>query len=136
MAGLAARRRRRRIKGLTPCYYCGLPADAIDHTIPQGLLKIMELLDDDVSEALLKELPWLTQVPSCGQCNSVLGSRIFPTMRERKEAVKSYLRKRYARILKTPLWTEEEIDDLGYNLKRMVQNRQNLKQVVAQRIRW
>jgi len=119
---------------LEPCYYCGLPATGIDHVIPQALLREFlffqgEGLDypSDVK---------FYRVPSCKQCNSALGSRMFRTMADRRQAVKDYLQRKYAKLLRSPDWSEDEMAELGKTLRSHIRGRMALKTLVRQRIAW
>ncbi len=104
------------------CYYCGMIATSFDHFIPRVLIK----------EGLFTEHQRL--IPACQQCNSILGARVFPTLALRREAAKAGIRKKYARILNIPEWTEEEIEELGYTLKTRVRAGWKLKQLIRYRL--
>jgi hypothetical protein len=100
--------------GIVPaCFYCGEPADSIDHTYPVSSLT--NLLNSGL------ELPGrMYIVPACRECNSFLGKEIFATLASRKAYIRKRLRKRYKKYLNQPLWTEEEIDELGDSLRGLV----------------
>jgi 5-methylcytosine-specific restriction endonuclease McrA len=119
-----------------PCTYCGLPADTEDHIVPMSLLARIEGLSTDVRAEILAELPMLIRVYACRQCNSVLGNRVYRGIVDRRDAVKDYLRRKHKRLLKSPDWTDEEIDQLGYTLRDHVKNRMELKKVVKARLSW
>jgi hypothetical protein len=91
--------------GLEPCYYCGHPADTIDHVVPRNLLARKDVLDG------LPDLG-IDLVPACRVCNSGLGGRFFESLGERKAAAKEYLKKRYRKLLCAPRWTDDEVEEL------------------------
>ena len=67
---------------LTPCIYCGLPSDSIDHLPPRSMryqLGAVELIATHEKE-----------VCSCREGNSAFGARPLLTITERREYVKSY----------------------------------------------
>ncbi len=92
------------------CTYCGVPAETIDHTIPKCVVKAAG--DAGINLSSLSRIRYLT-VHACGECNSALGSRIFPTLSERRDAAKAHIRRKYACYLKMPNWTEDELADMG-----------------------
>lgn len=99
------------------CTYCGIVCDTIDHVVPQHLLKSAESSELDLS-GVMRMQRW--EVPSCRECNSAIGGKIFKTLAERRKYAKDHIRKKYASYLRTPNWTEEELDELGPNMKREV----------------
>jgi hypothetical protein len=113
-----------------------MPASTKDHVVPLSLLAKIDGLSDAVRDEILGKLPPLITVYSCRQCNTVLGNRFFRTINGRREAVKDYLREKYARVLKQPDWREDEIEELGYNLQDFVRRRKELKKVVQERLKW
>lgn len=92
------------------CTYCGLPADTIDHTIPQTIVKAAG--DAGVNLSSLTRIRYFT-VHACRECNSTLGDRVFPTLEERRAFVKAHIRRKYRGELKMPNWTDEELADVG-----------------------
>lgn len=114
-----------------PCFYCGLPADTQDHVIPQSKLGDLEALG---IKTMWSQRTW--DVPACLECNSALGDRLFRNINERKRWVKNWLRRRYAKYLKMPQWTEDELRELGYSLRQNVQDHIDAKQTLLMRLRW
>lgn len=118
--------------GLSPCYYCGQIATSIDHVIPHSIRQRL-------SEGIENPITALTiTVPSCRECNSTLGARVYGngTLKDRKEACKVHIRKKYKNFLKIPIWTENEIKELGPELEMYVRHGLILKQFVESRLRW
>lgn len=93
-----------------PCTYCGLAAETIDHTIPQCIVKAAG--DAGVDLSSLSRVRYLV-VPACRECNSLLGSRVFPTLAARRAWVKGELKRRHRADLKMPSWSDAEIADMG-----------------------
>lgn len=114
----------------TPCYYCGVPATAVDHTLP--LIVYRELLA--IGEPPDKRR--LIVVPSCHECNSLLGDNFFPSLASRKKYVKRRLRSRYRFILRIPKWQEYEIRALGRNLQDYVRQGHDERERLHQRLAW
>lgn len=122
-------------ENLTPCRYCGMPADSIDHVIPQSLVSAARCSGHpEWAREIVKAR--IETVPSCRQCNAVLGDRVFPTVADRKAAVKAYLRRKYRKLLSAPAWTPEQSGVLGPRLRQFVQNQQAIREEVEARLRW
>lgn len=103
---------------LTVCFYCGAPADSIDHVVPKSLLR--DLADDPQAQALLTARGRILEVDCCRQCNSLLGSDYDQTLAERKARLRRRLRRRYARLLDMPDWTDSELGHMGRYLQQYI----------------
>lgn len=114
-----------------PCYYCGLIADTIDHTVPQSLLKRLFDYDNEMPPGIKTML-----VRACTECNSTLGGKIFNTLSDRMNYVKKRLRERYKKILSIPYWSEEELAELDGRLRQSVEASLAQKRVIQYRLRW
>jgi NMD protein affecting ribosome stability and mRNA decay len=119
----------------TPCYYCGDPADSIDHTIPQSVLKSLRGFDIETRQAILKRLPRMVTVEACRSCNSVLRAIAYPTLEQRRQHVVRYLMVKYAKLLASPDWDDAELAELGPTLRSAVLQQQGIKEWVRRRIR-
>jgi hypothetical protein len=100
------------------CVYCGEIASCQDHFPPISVTRIGLLL------------------PACHECNGLAGTDWSSDFWERCELVKNKLRGRYARWLNTPDWDDEEIAELGYNLRTNVTAWQEQKKIARTRIAW
>lgn len=120
----------------TRCYYCGEPADSVDHARPRSLDRALNSLSEEHRRAVYASQPRREIVDACRTCNSVLGSRWFDTLEARRDYVKAYLRRKYARVLASPSWTDGEIATLGRTLRTAVVRQQQLKDSVERRLRW
>jgi hypothetical protein len=96
----------------------------------------MDALGAEVRQEILDNLPPLIRVYACRQCNSVLGNRLFRTMKDRREVVKGYLKRKYRRLLNAPDWDEDEIEELGDGLRDFVRDRKKFKENIEARIAW
>lgn len=64
------------------CRYCGNPATCIDHVVPYSVTPLHE--EDNL-------------IAACGRCNSIAGSRHFPSFSEKKEFILESIVRRKAR---------------------------------------
>ena len=104
--------------------------------MPRSMLAMIEGITEEARDELLGVLPQLIKVFACKPCNSVLGNRLYQTIRERREAVKSHLRRKYRRLLKSAPWSDEDLDELGYTLRTLIEHRMELKKQIEQRLAW
>ena len=118
------------------CYYCGLPADSIDHVVPQSILEAAVMAGD--MESYLGLIGWgrTLIVKSCRQCNSLLGASLQHTLAERKAELKARLKRKLARDLNIPDWTEVELEELGPRLRQVVTDGLERKHQAQARLRW
>jgi len=115
---------------VTPCFYCGLPATGVDHVLPQSLSDRSEWIPHRI-----RRFRWLI-VPACQQCNSALGDRIFDTMQERIRSAKAHIRKKYAKYLSIPEWSDDQLHGLGQRMRQFVEAGIFKKQLTEERLRW
>ena len=114
---------------LTPCTYCGLPASTTDHVPPITARPRIAAL------GLARRYPNV-EVPACHECNcALLGTRGW-SVRERKAIIKERLQHRYAKHLRIPPWTDNELAQLGPNLQMYVGGGLEKQRVVKDRLRW
>jgi hypothetical protein len=121
---------------LEPCYYCGSPANTVDHVVPRSLLADLAALSDEAVTAVLVHPGRTMTVPACRECNCLLGSQYFSTLAARKAWLKERLRRRYRRVLQMPDWAEEELEELRYNLRVAIEASLARRDTVRQRLRW
>lgn len=76
------------------------------------------------------------QVPACRECNCALGAKALWTVRERKEYVKRWLERRYARELSMPGWSDDEVRELGPSLQQDVVAGLAVRDLVRRRLQW
>ena len=109
----------------TRCTYCGEPSDTMDHVVPVSV--------NDVSREKAK---WSRKhvVPCCRECNSLLGSLYLLTVWERAGYIETKLESRYKKILNTPEWDPEDLSELGYKLRKDIQEKLEAKRVTLCRV--
>ena len=97
------------------CFYCGMPADTIDH------VPAIEIVDAYGGPTAVKESGFeLQKVKCCRDCNSMIGSYGY-TVEDRLEYVANKLMKKFEKCNPAyDLWSEEELDELGPNLRSMI----------------
>jgi hypothetical protein len=111
-------------------YYCGEPADSIDHVIPRNALARIAVVDPyDIHNRVLV-------VDSCRECNCLIGGKWFDSLQERKDYLKTKLRKRYQKFIDLPDWTDHELSVLGYALADLIRKGMARKRKVKQRLSW
>jgi hypothetical protein len=112
-----------------PCRYCGMPADTIDHIPPRAARERLQEL------GLAARFPDI-EVWCCHECNCLLGARALWTIELRKRFVKLALRRKYARFLRIPSWTDAEISRLGPNLKDSVLAGIIMREMIEERLQY
>src|SRR5262245_41797174 len=123
------------VEVVRPCKYCGMPATSVDHVVPQSLLEVQRLAMGAIDWRQMIQARFLT-VPCCHECNSVLGNRVYPTLADRKAAIKKRLRRKYARLLSSPRWVDSELDDLGPGMRGYVSRHRVKREEIEQRLAW
>ena len=115
------------------CYYCGCMADTVDHVVPRHLLASAGAIGLDLSKVMRIRL-WT--VAACRECNILIGGAVFRTLPERVAYLKTKLRKRYAKWLNLPRWTEREIAELGPSAQADVRAALRVQESARERIAW
>jgi len=109
------------------CFYCGLPAPTIDHVPPLSKVKELRMTYDSLI---------YTKVPSCNECNLIAGDEPHVSIFERRIFLKEKLKLKYKKYIKLCDWEEDEISDLGYNLRVSVINSMSIKYIIAYRLHY
>ena len=112
------------------CYYCGQPADSVDHVTPRT---IMAMLPEGVDNPVMARTE---TVIACSECNKALGSRFYETLADRKAAAQEHIRRKYRRYLYMPNWTEDEIETLGPSLQGYIKRAIAIKKLTRMRLNW
>jgi 5-methylcytosine-specific restriction endonuclease McrA len=78
------------------CYYCSLPAKAMDHVLPVSLARLMPYFE--FSSELLQ------LVPCCTRCNSIAGNKFFASISAKRKYILERIcelrvRAQYAEVL-------------------------------------
>lgn len=100
------------------CVYCGEPADVGDHFPPRSVSRAGLIL------------------PACSECNNLAEDEWPFDFEARDRLVKTKLEERYGSILKRPDWDEDEIEELGSNLRAGVIVCRNEKDRLRKRLAW
>ena len=112
------------------CVYCGEASSCLDHVIPYSYTSALS------SGRRSGSADPGFRVPSCAQCNSILGDRIFANLVERKEYVNRRLKVRLERYSATVAWDESEMGGLGPNLRHSVEVMQAKRTIARDRLRY
>jgi hypothetical protein len=108
------------------CNYCGEWGGTRDHVVPHSYASRSGVRD--FSESLV--------VPCCLECNSLLGNRLFPSIEARGRWIGKSLRRRYKKLLSAPVWTVDELSELGPSLRQSIMADAKRRSVVRNRILW
>lgn len=114
----------------TPCTYCGMSAQAQDHVISRRMREVFK----NAELAAIVHPP--DTVPCCHECNSIAGAKLFLSISQKRRYIKEQLRRRYRKVLDIPTWTQAELDELGYGLRRHVEASIELRDLVKMRLQW
>ena len=101
---------------LQACAYCGNMAQSEDHIPP---LKWMYALGSD---HFRKRKILCILVPACRECNSSLSDRKIFNLKDRCAYLLGRYSRKYRRFLRGQKWRQEELDELGRNLRDYVTN--------------
>lgn len=104
------------------CVYCGDWFECRDHVIPVSYTHARRCFRNTKT------------VPACKLCNQLLGSQIFSSMEERSAYLFDTVRHRYRRLLKLPVWSQDEIDDLQDGMRSVVETSQHAKRLIAAKL--
>lgn len=110
---------------MNSCAYCGEASCCFDHVIPRQYLSPNK-------KRTGKEVGF--KVPSCSQCNSILGDRIFKNLVERKEFVHKRLRVKLRKHSARVMWDEEEMAEMGPVLRSTIEIAQAKTDIARDRI--
>jgi 5-methylcytosine-specific restriction endonuclease McrA len=109
------------------CFYCGETAQCLDHS---PALSVLEGLPRGYMKR--NKIPH-TLLTSCYECNAALGGKSFLTAFERLMYLESY----YEAFFKKQMgrWDEEELSEMGTNLKRYIKHEKEKLDIYLQKIR-
>ena len=110
-----------RHKSESTCNYCDDISVARDHVIPRVYSGVTSFAKKHV-------------VPVCVECNSLLSSRVFDSMEERCAYLYKKVSHRHKKLLASPDWTKEELEDIGESLIPHIKAIQHRKQETRARL--
>jgi len=103
------------------CVYCGVPQEVGDHSLPYS-----------AKDAFNPTCRWL--VPACRECNALAGASVQHYLSERIVFVKERLQKRYARLLRTPSWSVDELAEMSPEFRDRILLIHHSKQFIRDRL--
>lgn len=108
------------------CTYCGvIRASTLDHVVPISSFHSTRTRSSYARDKV---------IPSCSECNSLLGDVPFYTIGSRAGYLVTCYRERYKTQLAAKPWTEQELDQLEGDLKRAVGDPNQFRQKIQDRI--
>lgn len=104
------------------CVYCGDWYECRDHFIPVSWASVYRTYHVN------------NLVHSCRKCNSILGDKVFGSMEERSQYVLEEYEERTQWLMRFPEWTQDELDELDWGLKCLVESKMALKYIAKAKI--
>lgn len=109
------------------CAYCGERYTDIEHLVPHSWFEKVSAKAGDY---------WTWLLPSCSECNSIASDQLFATPRNKREYVQKRLIARYDFAFISEQWTQEEIEELGPNLRQYVSANQAKAENIRERVKY
>ena len=109
------------------CRYCGVVSDGYDHIPPLAYL-------DKLSDAVSIDQISCRKVPCCKQYNSILWTVMLATIPERRNHIRTSLRKKYKALLRMPYWDEEELAELDNDLANQIRQWSSFAEYIKKRL--
>ena len=109
------------------CHYCGAPADTKDHIVPISYNYTQRPNNSPAKGG--------QTVDCCRECNNLLGAKALFSIEERAHEVAECLERRYKKELKAPIWTDEDLAELGPTLQKQIKAKQFLRMEILERVR-
>lgn len=106
------------------CSYCGEFAETYDHVVPVSYKHVTRKLEVGNKEA----------IPCCCECNTTLGNKFFHTVSTRAGYLLKKYKKRYAKVLNTPDWEEDELEEMGDSMRRSIVARLDMRGILKERL--
>ncbi len=75
-------------------------------------------------------------MPCCGECNSIASDHVFKTLRAKRSYIQDRLRKKYAKLINGPRWSDEEIAELGSTLRSHILRCRQVQELTIARIHY
>jgi len=105
------------------CVYCGNPAGTKDHLLPRTM----------TGDARRQ---FVAVVPSCGFCNSAIGTFPEHNITKRRDLAHKVLRRKKHKILYAMDWTDSELRKLGPHLRRAMEGFKADRELTEARLSW
>ena len=111
------------------CTYCGDVSECRDHVVPVSFTS-------NIPARKRGKTNKKDTVPCCTECNSLLGNKLLTTVETRAAYLIGVMELRYANLLETPYWSQEDLDDLGYTMRSDIENTLNHKRNIIDRLKY
>lgn len=106
------------------CTYCGAMVEIQrEHVIP-AVYYVLRSYD--------RSRQWI--VPSCRTCNSFASSKLFFSIPEKAAYIARRYRLKFKRLISTPMWHDEELKDMGYLLRKGIEQGMMTRLFILRRI--
>lgn len=97
------------------CAYCGVPAGTVDH-LRSSDVSLTHRNRADKNSGVARP----GTVFACNECNATLGHCDSEELSKRATYLEARYTSKYATLLKAPDWSEDQLDDLGSDLRSSV----------------
>lgn len=115
------------------CIYCGEPAHGVDHVWPIIRCVGLELARPSVRREMKQGL---NRVPCCAECNLLAGARPFRLIREKRAFIHALIARKYKRLCTSIIWDEDDLQDIGRNLRSKIVADMNKAIEIRRRLAW
>lgn len=110
------------------CVYCGVRATTLDHFVPLSVLYSVNDLGGINAERVTLE--------ACRECNAIAGAKVFKTVAQKRMYIQARLREKNNTVLQTPQWKDEELSEMGYNMRTYIDASRQYRDWLEERLRW
>lgn len=107
------------------CSYCGEYADTYDHVVPVSFKHVNRKMEVGNREA----------IPCCRECNTKLGNVFYHTVSSRASYLIKKYNRTYSKVLKTPDWDVDELEEMGESLRKSIIARLDMRDILKERIK-
>jgi hypothetical protein len=105
------------------CIYCGLEATQRDHLIPEPW-----------SGPAIR--PHVLTVPACRECNNSINDSLTFSITKRREIAHEHIYRRHGKWLRCKYFTNEELEEMGPNLRSTVHEGHIMRAITEARVSW
>ena len=100
------------------CCYCGETAGTDEHYPPASISR----------RGLI--------MPCCAECNNFAGTAYAFSFSNRCYHVKQQIRKKYKRLLNSPKWDEDELNEMSDTFREEINKCEKAKEIINARLAW
>ena len=116
------------------CFYCGEYATEKDHIIPVSFYWSGKRKRHN--RYFIKGYGKDNLIDCCRECNSIAGNKVFTYVDDKREYIQERLKTKYRKVINMPFWSDEEIKELGYNLRKDIKIQQLARVWILNRINY